>query len=50
MLIFSLLFYFLKLLVTTPQTEPVMLEWLTVVSLRNPEVAGMEKWWFRKVK
>ena len=38
---FPLLFYLLKLLVTAPQIEFVILEWLTVVSLRNPEVEVM---------
>lgn len=40
-LLFPLLFYLLKLLVTAPQIEFVVLEWFTVVSLRNPEVEVM---------
>lgn len=40
-LLFPLLFYLLKLLVTAPQIEFVILEWFTVVSLRNPEIEAM---------
>lgn len=40
-LLFPLLSYLLKLLVPAPRIEFVILEWFTVVSLRNPEIEVM---------